>query len=482
MKWVLSLGALASLAAAQSPIIGNCPVFPADNIWNTRIDQLPVSPNSIAWVNTIGASALLHPDFGAGLYNGRPMGIPYVTVPGTQTKYPVTFTDQDKSDPGPYAIPLNAPIEGGNSGTVDRHVISVDIDNCIPYEIFHSSPQTASWQGGSGAIFNLRSNALRPASRTSADGAGLPIFPGLVKYSEVVAGQINRAIRFTAPQTQDMYLWPARHEASSLTGSPMGARFRLKASFDISIFSGTNQIIFTALKLYGMMLADNGGSWYVSGAPDAGWNNDDLNVLNTIHGSNFEAVDVSPLMVNPNSGQAQEVSMNLSKTKTAVIAIAILGLVVAVVAVIGYMLPKNHLASRSSHFRQPPQAVWDVIAGPPDWRPDIRSWEKLAPRDGRRTWKEIDKHGEAITYESVEESPPRRLVTRIADPTLPFGGTWTYAIEPEPTGCQVTMTEAGEIYNPIFRFMARFVLGYSGSIETYLKALHAKFGETEERN
>jgi hypothetical protein len=168
--------------------------------------------------------------------------------------------------------------------------------------------------------------------------------------------------------------------------------------------------------------------------------------------------------------------------KWALIAVAILVLLAAVIVAIGYMLPKNHLASRSAHFRQPPQAVWDVITGPPDWRPDIRSWEKLAPRDGRRTWKEIDQHGQAITYQSLEESPPHRLVTRIADPTLPFGGAWTFAIQPEATGCQVTITEAGEIYNPIFRFVARFVLGYSATIEAYLKALHAKFGETTKGN
>ncbi len=166
--------------------------------------------------------------------------------------------------------------------------------------------------------------------------------------------------------------------------------------------------------------------------------------------------------------------------KWVLIGVAILVLVVAAVAVVGSMLPKNHLASRSSHFRQPPQAIWDVITGPPDWRPDIRSWEKLAPRDGHRCWKEIDKHGQTITYESVEESPPHRLVTRIADPKLPFGGTWTQEIVSDPTGCQVTITEAGEIYNLIFRFMARFVFGYSGTVETYLKALHAKFGETAE--
>lgn len=261
---------LTMLANAQAPTIGNCTVLPADNIWNTRIDQLPVSPSSSAWVNTIGPSSPLHPDFGSGTYNGEPIGIPYVTVPGTQIKYPATFTYQSESDPGPYAIPLNAPIEGGSASTGDRHVIAVDTDNCILYEIYDAYPQTASWQGGSGAIFNLLSDALRPATWTSADAAGLPIFPGLVKYDEIAAGEILHAIRFTVPQTQEAYVWPARHYASSLTGSqypPMGARFRLKASFDISSFSATNQIILTALQRYGMMLADNGSSWFISGLP-----------------------------------------------------------------------------------------------------------------------------------------------------------------------------------------------------------------------
>jgi hypothetical protein len=162
------------------------------------------------------------------------------------------------------------------------------------------------------------------------------------------------------------------------------------------------------------------------------------------------------------------------------IAVVVLILLVAAVAVIGAMLPKNHLASRTSRFRQPPQAIWDAITGPPDWRQDIRSLEKLPPRAGHRSWKETDKHGQVIIYESVEEAPPQRLVTRIADPKLPFGGTWTHEIVSDAEGCQVTITEDGEIYNPIFRFMARFVFGYSGSIETYLKALHAKFGETAE--
>jgi len=313
LSWA-GLLAIAALANAQAPTIGNCTVLPADDIWNTRIDQLPVHPSSSTWVNTIGPSSPLHPDFGSGTYNGEPIGIPYVTVPGTQTKYPATFTYQSESDPGPYAVPLNAPIEGGSASTGDRHVIAVDTDNCILYEIYDGYPQTASWQGGSGAIFNLLSDALRPATWTSADAAGLPIFPGLVKYDEIVAGEIRHAIRFTVPKTQKAYVWPARHEASSLTGAqypPMGARFRLKASFDISHFSATNQIILKALQRYGMMLADNGSSWFISGAPDSRWNNDDLHALTTIAGSNFEAVDVSPLMVDPNSGQALQTSVSV---------------------------------------------------------------------------------------------------------------------------------------------------------------------------
>jgi hypothetical protein len=259
----------------------------------------------------------LHPDFGSGTYNGGPIGIPFVTVPGTQTKYPATFTYQSESDTGPYAIPLNAPIEGGSASTGDRHVISIDTDNCILYEIYNAFPQATSWQGGSGAIFNLFSDALRPATWTSADAAGLPIFSGLVRYDEILAGGIHHALRFTVPQTQRAYVWPARHYASSLTGTqypPMGARFRLKANFDISGFSATNQIILTALKQYGMMLADNGSAWFVSGAPDSRWDNTDLHALTTIAGSNFEAVDVSPLMVDPNSGQALQssVSVNVS--------------------------------------------------------------------------------------------------------------------------------------------------------------------------
>jgi hypothetical protein len=328
MRATLSYLALILITAvicpAQSPTIGGCPVLPADNIWNTPVDQLAVSNNSSAWVTTIGPTKLLHPDFGAGLYNGAPMGFPYITVPGTQTKYPVTFDYASESDPGPYAIPLNAPIEGGSQSTGDRHVLSIDTTNCILYELYYAFPQTASWSAGSGAIFNLLSNALRPSGWTSTDAAGLPVFPGLLRYDEVAAGEIRHAIRFTVPQTQNAFVWPARHYASSLTGSqypPMGARFRLRASFDISGYSAANQVILKALKKYGMILADNGSAWYVSGTQDDRWDNNDLHNLSLLKGSDFEAVDVSSLMIDPNSGQAKQsttVSVTVSPAATSV--------------------------------------------------------------------------------------------------------------------------------------------------------------------
>ena len=301
----------ASVARAQAPTLGNCPVLPADNIWNTPVDQLPVSSNSSTYVTTIGASTGVHADFGSGLWDGGPIGIPFITVPATQTKYPATFDYADESDPGPYAVPLNAPIEGGSASTGDRHAISIDTDHCILYELYSAYPQSASWQAGSGAIYNLLLNNLRPATWTSADAAGLPIFPGLVRYDEILAGEIRHALRFTVPRTQKAYVWPARHYASSLTGTqypPMGVRFRLRADFDISSFSPVNKIILTALKKYGMMIADNGSAWYLSGAPDARWNNDELHDLGRIHGSDFEAVDVAGLMISPASGQARQTS------------------------------------------------------------------------------------------------------------------------------------------------------------------------------
>ena len=307
--------AAVSVAGAQPPTIGNCSLLPADNIWNTLVDTLPVAANSAAYVNTIGSSSPTHADFGSGTWNGAPIGIPWIQAPGTQAKYPVTFEYADESDPGPYAVPLNAPIEGGSASTGDRHAIAVDVDRCILYELYAAYPQANSWQAGSGAIYDLTSNALRPATWTSADAAGLPILPGLARYEEMAAGAIRHALRFTAPQTQRAYIWPARHYASRLTGAqypPMGQRFRLKAGFDITPYPADVQVILRALQKYGMILADNGSSWYLSGAPDPGWNNDDLATMRNIPGSAYEAVDVSSLMIDPNSGQAKQAGVSVA--------------------------------------------------------------------------------------------------------------------------------------------------------------------------
>ncbi len=290
--------------------IAECAVFPSNNIWNRRVDDLPIDGNSAAYVASIGADAALHPDFGSGEWDGGPIGIPYTTVPGSQTAVDVSFYHPGESDPGPYPVPPDAPIEGGSSSSGDRHVLVVDRDACLLYEMFDSWPQEdGTWQAGSGAVFDLASNALRPAGWTSADAAGLPILPGLVRYDEVASGRIDHALRFTAPDTRGAYVWPARHEASDLTGMQfpsMGQRFRLKADFDISGFSADVQVILTALKEYGMMLADNGSPWYISGAPDERWDNDDLHGLHDVPGSAFEAVDVSGLMIDPDSAAARQ--------------------------------------------------------------------------------------------------------------------------------------------------------------------------------
>jgi hypothetical protein len=293
---------------AAGPTLGGCAVFPADNIWNTRIDSLPVSALSASYVASIGGSTGLHPDFGT-VYNGAPNGIPFVIVPGSQPRVPVTFTYADESDPGPYPIPPSAPIEGGPGSTGDRHVLVLDSGACKLYELYSAYPNVdGSWNAGSGATWSLLSDALRPAGWTSADAAGLPLLPGLVRYDEVAAGHIGHALRFTAAVTQKAYVWPARHFASSNTATtlpPMGTRVRLKAGVDISHFSPANQVILQALKTYGMLLADNGSNWFVSGAPDSRWNDSDLAALRQIVGSNMEVVDTSSLMVDPSSGQAR---------------------------------------------------------------------------------------------------------------------------------------------------------------------------------
>lgn len=301
---------------APPPQIGGCDVFPDDNIWNTAVDTLPVHPNSANYINAIGADSGLHPDFGSGVWppnSNSPIGIPFVVVPASQPDVPVTFFWwPEQSDDGPYPIPPDAPIEGGpdpeNDG--DRHVLVLQQGDCILYEMYYAFPQTDdSWEAANGAVYDLNSHALRPDGWTSADAAGLPILPGLVRYDEVASGEIRHAIRFTAPDTQAAHVWPARHDASSETNPnlpPMGLRLRLRADYDISDFSPEIQVLLQAFKTYGIILADNGSPWYISGAPDERWDNEILHEIDVITGADFEVVDVVSLMIDPDSGQAQQ--------------------------------------------------------------------------------------------------------------------------------------------------------------------------------
>ncbi len=273
--------------------------FPDDNPWNTPIDQSPVDSNSATLIASIGLSTSLHPDFGAN-WDGGPFGIPYVVVPGSQQRVPMSFDYDDESDPGPYPIPPNPPIEGGVNSDGDRHILVIDRDSWKLYETFYSWPEGNGWHCGSGAIFDLNSNALRQAGWTSADAAGLPIFPGLVRYDEVVLrGEIRHALRFTVQRSRKAYTNPARHWASSYTDPsypPMGMRVRLKANFDISGYPPHVQVILRALKKYGMFVADNGGNWFLSGAPDARWDDDEINTLKQIKGKDFEVVKMGTIV------------------------------------------------------------------------------------------------------------------------------------------------------------------------------------------
>lgn len=285
--------------SAGGPSVGGCSILPADNPWNTRVDGLAVHAKSAAWVTSMGGSARLHPDFGT-FWEGAPIGIPFTTVTGSQARVPVTFDYADESDPGPYPIPATAPIEGGASAGGDRHVLVVETGSCTLYELYAAYPHGGgtSWTAGSGAVFDLSSNALRPDGWTSADAAGLPILPGLVRYDEVQAGRIDHAIRFTAALTQRGYIAPATHFASSSSDAnrpPMGARFRLKSSYDCSWMSHDANVVCLALKQYGMLLADNGSNWYISGEHNPAWDDDALGDLKQIPGSAFEAVQTGPI-------------------------------------------------------------------------------------------------------------------------------------------------------------------------------------------
>ncbi|PXX45171.1 hypothetical protein DFR42_102384 [Undibacterium pigrum] len=294
---------------AGANLNGSLP-FPANNAWNTDISAAPVDPASDALISSIGLGTGLHPDFGAGLYDGAPIGIPYVVVAGSQPKVSVQFTDYgDESEPGPYPLPANAPIEGqkanGSSFDGDRHVLVIDRDANRLYEVGNAYPQAGgSWKVSGGAIFDLTSNTVRPGGKpgwTSADAAGLPIFPGLVRYEEAASGVIRHALRFTVSRTRRAYVPPATHWASSNTSNilpPMGMRVRLKASYQIPAnFSSETKAILQAMKTYGMLVADNGSNWYISGAPDARWNNDKLvSELGSVKGSSFEVVRMDGLV------------------------------------------------------------------------------------------------------------------------------------------------------------------------------------------
>jgi len=271
----------------------NLQIFPSDNPWNLDISTAPIDPYNSQIIGGISTNAI-KADFGSGLWDNAPIGIPYIVVCGSQPKIAINYTDYgDESDAGPFPIPLNAPVEGNGNG--DSHVIAIDKDNKILYELFYSRVNGNHWDASSGAVFDLKTNALRPEGWTSADAAGLPIFPGLVRYEEILKGVIDHPIRFTlqSSKVKPAYIFPARHKVNSTGGQytlPFGARIRLKASFDISGYSSTNQIILRAMKKYGLILADIGSNLYISGAPDERWNNDDLHQLGNIHGADFEVV------------------------------------------------------------------------------------------------------------------------------------------------------------------------------------------------
>jgi hypothetical protein len=277
-RWSVAVGSVALFAGlVATPSAGavtgapGCPLLPSDDVWHAPVNTLPVHAKSNTYVSSMGNGSPLHADFGAGSWDGGPIGIPFTTVPGTQPTVKVKFTYASESDPGPYPIPPDAPIEGGSQSKGDRHVLVVDRDACKLYELYAAYPQTdGTWKAGSGAIYDLNSNDLRPSGWTSADAAGLPILPGLVTYDEVASGHIDHAIRVTAGATQNTFIWPARHQAGDADNTlpPMGLRLRLKASVNISSYPAADQVILTALKTYGMIVADNGTSWFISGAPD----------------------------------------------------------------------------------------------------------------------------------------------------------------------------------------------------------------------
>jgi hypothetical protein len=309
-----SLVAVVAPAADARPPAGApaCPSFPADNVWHSDISKLPVNTRSAAWMASTGASTRkLHPDFGSSGDPAAPYGIPYISVAGTHPKVAVSFGYADESDRVRYPLGADSKIEGGRNSGGDMHAIEIDRSTCKLYETFYTRQDGTQWYAGSGAVWDLKSNKLRPAGWTSADAAGLPIYPGLLRRDEVLAGNVDHAIRFTVQRTDRSYVWPARHQAGSARNAnlpPMGARFRLKASYNISRLRPDTQVVLRAMKKHGLILADNGSNWFFQGAADNNWNDAFISELKGIPASAFEAVDASSLMVSVNSGQARATS------------------------------------------------------------------------------------------------------------------------------------------------------------------------------
>ena len=295
--------------AGKGPTLAGCPMFPADNVWNVAIDGLPKDPKSDAYLAGIGPVKPVHPDFSSNpLY-----GIPYMIIPAGTRPAVTHFEYRDESDLANYPIPPGAPVEGAGAPGGDRHILLLDPRRCLLFEVFAADAQKdGSWKAGSGIRIDMTSQGLRPEGWTSADAAGLPILPGLVRYDEVASGEIRHALRFTVPHTRNEYVWPARHMASHDANPnlpPMGERFRLRANFDVSKFSKTNQVIMVALKRYGMFLADNGSAMFLSGAPDKHWEDSDLKHLNAMKASDFEAVDETELEMTSSSARVDPLVM-----------------------------------------------------------------------------------------------------------------------------------------------------------------------------
>jgi hypothetical protein len=295
LLFVIGLSCLGGAAQAlRVPGAPGCPLFPASNPWNARVDRLAVAQNTGAIIGSIGAGTGLHADFGSGLWEGSPIGIPFDVVSRSTPRARLTFEYSDESDHVGYPIPKGVHVEGGS----DHHALLLDKSACRLYELGGLERRSGRWHAWAGATWNLRSNRVRPAGWTSADAAGLPIFPGLARYDEVRRGVIDHALRFTVQRTRRAYVYPARHYASDLTSlslPPMGLRVRLKASFDVRPFPRQARIVLVALKRYGMIVADNGSDWYISGAPNRGWSNDQLHTLGRVKGSDFEVVDTTSL-------------------------------------------------------------------------------------------------------------------------------------------------------------------------------------------